>query len=84
VTDSGIRAAVKQELALSDEELASARAGFQRRKWGRALGRLQKYREQADYGATMLLDAASIAEELPQAEEICRLAREFLQEAGLV
>jgi uncharacterized protein (UPF0332 family) len=50
--------------------------------WGRALGRLQKYREQADYGQTMILDAAATGEEVAVAEELVRIARAELERAG--
>ena len=47
-------------------------------RWNRVLARLQKFREQADYGGLFLLDREALDEELRSAEALCQRVRELL------
>jgi uncharacterized protein (UPF0332 family) len=54
------------------------RAGRLEPQWTRVVARLQKYREEADYGAALALDREALDEELGAAEAFCARARELL------
>jgi hypothetical protein len=47
-------------------------------RWNRVLARLQKFREEADYGRSFVLDREALDEELAAAEGFCARARELL------
>jgi uncharacterized protein (UPF0332 family) len=47
-------------------------------RWNRVLARLQKFREEADYGGLFLLDREALDEELKSAEALCQRVRELL------
>ncbi|MBI3184585.1 MAG: HEPN domain-containing protein [Myxococcales bacterium] len=46
--------------------------------WNRVYSRLQKFREEADYGSAFVLDREGLEEELAAAAELCQLARRLL------
>ncbi|MBI5481646.1 MAG: HEPN domain-containing protein [Deltaproteobacteria bacterium] len=47
-------------------------------RWNRVLARLQRFREEADYGGAFVLDREALDEELLAAEALCARARELL------
>ncbi len=48
-------------------------------KWNRVFSRLQKYREEADYGGAFILDREGLEEESAAAAQFCSRAREILE-----
>jgi hypothetical protein len=52
--------------------------GYQSPKAARVLARLQKFREQADYGEAFVVDAEGAREELDAAREFVATAKAFL------
>jgi uncharacterized protein (UPF0332 family) len=54
------------------------RANHLEPRWSRTLARLQKFREEADYGGEFVLDEDGLAEELQAAEAFCARARSLL------
>lgn len=58
------------------------RAGRLETRWNRVLARLQKFREEADYGGAFVLDLAALDEELAAACGFCARVREVLAQAG--
>jgi hypothetical protein len=47
-------------------------------KWNRVYSRLQKYREEADYGGAFVLDRDGLEEESAAAAQFCERARQLL------
>jgi uncharacterized protein (UPF0332 family) len=52
--------------------------------WNRVLARLQKFREEADYGGLFVLDEQALEEELAAARSFCARVREVLRASGLL
>ncbi len=50
--------------------------------WNRVLARLQKFREEADYGGAFVLDESALAEEMSAAAAFRSRVRELLVEPG--
>jgi uncharacterized protein (UPF0332 family) len=50
--------------------------------WSRVVARLQKYREEADYGGVFVLDQEALAEELESAASLCARARVLVERAS--
>ncbi|HUP25496.1 MAG TPA: hypothetical protein VNB06_21470 [Thermoanaerobaculia bacterium] len=72
MTEGGRRAASAEELALADEELRAAR--FEAAT-SRLVTRLQKYREEADYSRSFVIDEAGVREELEAAQALIERIR---------
>jgi hypothetical protein len=58
------------------------RPGRMETRWNRVVARLQKFREEADYGGEFVLDESALTEELAAAQAFCQRARELL--AGML
>src|SRR5439155_16271831 len=52
--------------------------GLLETRWSRVLAKLQKYREVADYGGSVVFDRAAVEEELAEAEALAARIRSLL------